>query len=407
MSTESFESYGVTAREAEVLAAVGERLTNAEIASRLYVSPRTVETHIASLLRKLGAANRRELAEIWKTSTRAESPRTQQLPPALELLADPATYVGRSQERSQLRELWRRAEQGKLLVAVVLGEAGMGKSRIAAELALEVHADGGQVRLGSCLGDLGIPYEPFVQILNSDAASLTEAALAERVGSGGPVLARLAPNLASRLGLAAPGSEAEGPVERAEIFATLRDYLDRSARQAPLLVVIEDMHWSTATTRDSLRYLARLGGAAPALLVLTSRDSAPDLDDALAGFLAELGRQPCVEVISLSALTEEDVARLLAEAGCGRPAEEVYATTGGNPLFALEAGGGDRRTQLRQQPAQRPIRSFGVGRDGDPRRRRRDRVGVPRRSRRRRRRSRSRVSAGGPRIGRGRRAHHR
>ena len=152
MSTESFATYGVTAREAEVLAAVGERLTNAEIASRLFVSPRTVETHIAALLRKLGAANRRELAGIWQTSTRADVPRSQQaLPPALELLADPATYVGRSDERSQLRELWRRAEQGKLLVAVVLGEAGMGKSRIAAELALEVHADGGQVRLGSCL----------------------------------------------------------------------------------------------------------------------------------------------------------------------------------------------------------------------------------------------------------------
>ena len=72
MSTESFATYGVTAREAEVLAAVGERLTNAEIASRLFVSARTVETHIASLLRKLGAANRRELAEIWKTSTRAD-----------------------------------------------------------------------------------------------------------------------------------------------------------------------------------------------------------------------------------------------------------------------------------------------------------------------------------------------
>ena len=123
----------------------------------------------------------------------------------------------------------------------------------------------------------------------------------------------------------------------------MRDYLDRSARQAPLLVVIEDLHWSTATTRDSLRYLARLGGATPALLVLTSRDSAPDLDDALAGFLAELGRQPCVEVISLSALTEEDVAGLLAVTGRGRPAEEVYAATGGNPLLALEASGGDRR----------------------------------------------------------------
>ena len=77
--------------------------------------------------------------------------------------------------------------------------------------------------------------------------------------------------------------------------------------------------------------------------MLTSRDSAPDLDDALAGFLAELGRQPCVEVISLSALTEEDVAGLLAVTGRGRPAEEVYAATGGNPLLALEASGGDRR----------------------------------------------------------------
>ncbi len=110
-----------------------------------------------------------------------------------------------------------------------------------------------------------------------------------------------------------------------------------------MLVVIEDVHWSTATTRDSLRYLARLGGAAPALLVLTSRDSAPDLDDALAGFLAELGRQPGVEMISLSALSEEDVTRLLAEKGRGRPAEGLYAATGGNPLFALEAIGGDGR----------------------------------------------------------------
>ena len=219
----------------------------------------------------------------------------------------------------------------------------MGKSCIAAELAREVHAEGAQVRLGSCLEELGIPYEPFVQILDADAASLTDAELAERAGSGGPVLARLAPNVASRLGLTVAGSGAEGPAERAEVFATLRDYLDRSARQAALLVVIEDADWSTATTRYSLRYLARLGGATPALLVLTSRDSAPDLDDALAGFLAELGRQPCVEVISLSALTEEDVAGLLAVTGRRRPAAEVYAATGGNPLLALEASVGDRR----------------------------------------------------------------
>jgi class 3 adenylate cyclase/DNA-binding CsgD family transcriptional regulator len=338
----SFDKSGVTAREAEILAAVGDRLTNAEIASRLFVSARTVETHVASLLRKLGAANRRELAERWNSSSTPDRPREEQLPPALELLADPATYVGRLQELSRLSDLWHRAAQGQLLVAVVLGEAGMGKSRIAAELALEVHAQGGQVRLGACLGELGIPYEPFVQILDFDAALLSDAALAERVGGGGPALARLAPEVTSRLGLAAPGFETEGPAERAELFAALRGYLGRAARQAPLLVVIEDLQWSTATTRDSLRYLARLGGAAPALLVLTSRASAPDLDDALAGFLAELGRQPCVEMIRLSALTQEDVAQLLAEKRLGRPAGEVYAATAGNPLLAMEAGGADR-----------------------------------------------------------------
>lgn len=320
-----------------MLAALGARMTNAEIAAQLCVSARTVETHVASLLRKLGAANRRELAHLWRTSAMLDDGPTPALPPTIALLADPGSYVGRSSERAQLRALWERAGEGNLLLALVLGEAGMGKSRIAAELAAEVHADGGQVRLGTCLAELGIPYEPFVQILDADAVELNDTALAARAGRSAAVLARLAPRLASRLGSAAAQSAADGPDDRADILASIREYLDRAARQAPLLVIVEDVHWATLTTREALRYLARLGGTAPALFVLTSRDSAPDLDDALASFLGELAHQPAVEMVNLSGLTKPDVARLIGATGSVRSVDEVYAATGGNPLLALAA----------------------------------------------------------------------
>jgi class 3 adenylate cyclase len=100
--------------------------------------------------------------EVWELVT-ADDPRLatmeglpgKELPPALELLANASTFVGRSDERGRLRTLWQRARAGQWLVAMVTGEAGMGKSRLVAELAAEVQSDGGRVLLGSCFEDLG------------------------------------------------------------------------------------------------------------------------------------------------------------------------------------------------------------------------------------------------------------
>ena len=122
----------VTRREADVLAAVAERLTNVEIAERLYISERTVESHVSALLRKLGAANRVELAVQAKA--RLAGVGAGSLPGALELLADPPRHVGRRAELDVLRSLWGRAAGGRVLVAVIVGEAGIGKSRLVAEL---------------------------------------------------------------------------------------------------------------------------------------------------------------------------------------------------------------------------------------------------------------------------------
>ena len=113
---------GVTRREAEVLAAVTERLTNATIAERLYLSERTVESHVSSLLRKLGATNRVELGDLGKEIlAEPEGRLSPPLPPPLALLADPRTFVGRQWEMDELRDLWHRAE-AELFLVVVVGE---------------------------------------------------------------------------------------------------------------------------------------------------------------------------------------------------------------------------------------------------------------------------------------------
>jgi DNA-binding CsgD family transcriptional regulator len=299
---------GVTRREAEVLDALGDRLTNAEIASRLYLSGRTVESHVSSLLRKLGVASRLELADIAK-ELRAETPLgVPALPASLELLADRASYVGRRDERSRLLALWERASSGQALVAVVMGEAGMGKSRLTAEFASEVHSRGGRVLFGACFEDVHAPFQPFLQALGDDMAQLSDAELRRRVGSDGDALAHLLPNAAPRWGGRAPTDVLDASGERLEMFAAVHGYLARAVEKEPMLLVIEDLHWASATTRQGIQQLARLSGRAPLLIVVTTRDSAPDLDDRLAAFLSELGRLPSVEMVRLRGLDTVEVA---------------------------------------------------------------------------------------------------
>ncbi len=102
--SDHFADGGVTRKEAEVLDAVGERLTNAEIAARMYVSERTVESHVSSLLRKLGAANRRELARVATTRARSPTRSARRLPASLELAIQSRPLTGRSAELESLRD---------------------------------------------------------------------------------------------------------------------------------------------------------------------------------------------------------------------------------------------------------------------------------------------------------------
>ncbi|HEY7042168.1 MAG TPA: LuxR C-terminal-related transcriptional regulator, partial [Nocardioidaceae bacterium] len=125
---------GVSEREAEVLALVGKRLSNAEIASRLFISVRTVESHVSSLLRKLGMSDRRALADVAATVADADIDPAAR--PASPSLPSPLTsFVGRAAERAALAEVLA----GHRLVTAV-GPGGIGKTRLAISVAGDVAA---------------------------------------------------------------------------------------------------------------------------------------------------------------------------------------------------------------------------------------------------------------------------
>ena len=127
---------GVSEREAEVLGLVGEHLTNAEVAARLFISVRTVESHVSSLLRKLGAQDRRELAQLALEFRPTPDAAGARAPAATARPAIPApltSFVGRERER---RELADALATHRLVTA--LGPGGVGKTRIALALAADV-----------------------------------------------------------------------------------------------------------------------------------------------------------------------------------------------------------------------------------------------------------------------------
>ena len=283
------------------------------------------------------ARNRLALGELASSRPAEGAP----LPAPLQLLADPSSYCGRAGEREQLRALWQRAAGGVSLVGLISGEAGIGKSRLVAELAVEVYATGGRVLLGADFEDVQRPYEPFVQAIVADAATLSDDALRERADGSAEAIARVVPQLAGRLGVAADALVFDAASARTDSYAGLHTYFQRAAQAGPLLLVVEDVHWASATTLGAVQYIATVGGLVPFLMVLTTRDSAPDVNEALAEFLGDVARFPSVERISLQGLDQQAVADLIDVLGGDADPVTTAAETGGNPLFVREVASGN------------------------------------------------------------------
>ena len=190
----------------------------------------------------------------------APSPTAPGLPlPTLLATREERPFVGRAAELGALRQAW---ELGQGAIVVVVGEAGMGKTRLAARFAAEAHAGGAAVLHGRIDEETVVPFQPFVEALRhyvTHAPPVTGVDL--------EALAPLVPELG---GVAAESGEREN--RRYRLFEAVAALLGRIAAERPLLLVVEDLQWAGMPTLLLLRHVVRRLEGAPLLVLVTMRD---------------------------------------------------------------------------------------------------------------------------------------
>ena len=249
-------------------------------------------------------------------------------------------FVDRERELGGLREAFAAArdERACRLVSVI-GPAGIGKSRLAHELAAGLDAT---VLTGHCpsYGE-GVTYRPLAEIV-------------DRLGGREGVATLLGEGPAAEKVLAAAGLS-EGLAQAEETFWAVRRLLEAAAAERPLVVVLEDLHWAEPTLLDLVDYLAVFSSGHPLLLVCVAR---PDLLEARPSW-AQPGRQ----VLVLDPLPEAHARRLVSAAADIEPGatERIVETAEGNPLFleqlvAVGAAPGELPTSIQAVLAARLAR---------------------------------------------------
>ena len=256
-------------------------------------------------------------------------------------------FVGRKRDLDRLVAAFDAAAAGSPRLALVAGEAGIGKSRLVAELGSTVEDRGGRVMIGACL-DLaggGLPLLPLAEALRGLARTTPWPELERMLGPVRPQLARLVP------ALGAEASETEEPLASGRMEEGVLAILGRFAGDRPTLLVFEDVHWIDRASRDLVTFLARNLATERLLVVLTCRTD--DLETDTGRWLAELTRQPRVERHDLGRLDREAVraqmAMLMGSEPDPRLVERTLRRSDGNPYFVEElasAGDADAPTTL-------------------------------------------------------------
>src|SRR5713101_2547188 len=275
-----------------------------------------------------------------------------QSPPARPALAESrppselvAPLLGRAGAFRQLVERFEQARQGQPRAVLVLGEAGIGKTRLASEFVAWARAQGAEVLSGQAF-ELGgrLPYQPLVEALrtrleeeNAPEDLLDDLWLAE--------LSRLLPELRVRYPDLPTPTEDE-LAARLRLFEAVARLLDALAQRAPLVVLLDDLHWIDGASLDLVRYLGhswKEHGSRVLLLGTVGREGLEPKSQ-LAVQLADLRRDLPVSQVPLQALSQAETLQFVQAIAGASSAQELetplgdflFAQTGGQPLYLLE-----------------------------------------------------------------------
>ena len=252
--------------------------------------------------------------------------------------------IGRSAELTALQECIKSAAHGQGGVVLLAGEAGIGKSRLVAELQRSASIQDFQLLGGQCFPtDRSCPYAPFFDLLGAFLAPLSPDQITTVLGSSARALFPLLPEQVQHLPELASLSllsPLEPEQEKRRLFTLLADVFMRATTARPLLLVIEDIHWSDESTLEFLLFFARKTAAQRLLVVLTYRSD--EAHQPLRFLLAQFDRERQMLEVLLEPLTRTDTETFLQTILHGTrslPAgmlDALYDLTEGNPFFLEE-----------------------------------------------------------------------
>src|ERR1700687_3265495 len=258
-------------------------------------------------------------------------------PSAAPVLRTGDGFVGREQERPDIRMALARASPGAGGSLFLAGAPGIGAARVASEVAAEAARKGWWVLSGRCTEQDVAPLECFRDVLAAAVASAGARPLQDAVGANGPMLAQLVPGLRQKLRGMAPPPEVPADQLREHLSRALFESLTACQGPKPLLIVLDDLQWADDEAVFLLRDLAeRLGGSR---MVILGTYWESDLDSArpFTTAASRLLRRRRAQRIALGRLSDREVEKMVAAMGDTPLAPVqimgIQAATEGNPLF--------------------------------------------------------------------------
>ncbi len=250
-------------------------------------------------------------------------------------------YVGRADEREILRRLVERAASGRGAVALIAGEAGLGKTRLVDETAREARARGMFVVSGQCRDMEGAaPYLPFVEAIEYGLTVTAREVFQTAMGDSGPEIARFVPKVRVAFPDLPPPLALPSDQARHHMFENVCDFFGRAATIQPMMIVLEDLHWADESTILMLESVARRADGSALLVVCTYRDVDLVPGHPMMRGIEHLSRLPATTRLSLKRLTAGEVAEILNNLAGQEPPERlvqlVFSETEGVPFFVEE-----------------------------------------------------------------------
>ncbi len=247
--------------------------------------------------------------------------------------------IGREAELTQIRACLDAARTGRGQLVLLTGEAGIGKTRLAEEVAEAANLLGFAVLWGrSGEGEHDVPYASFSEALRAFSRLRPTKALRREL-QGAEAVLDLVPELATLVSLTPPAPLGNPGAERVRLWTGVRSLLAAASQSRPIALILDDLHWADEATLGLLAYLTRRSGDLRLLLMGTMRDDSP-VAHPMRELILEGHRQGGVTTIELRGLLPEQVSTLAGRV-LGAPlsferAAALHAQCNGNPFFVTE-----------------------------------------------------------------------